>query len=130
MSERDHVEESLHYLMVNVLVDSLEKDGYLVYADHVGGLRKRPRPIGDYVPDIEARKSTEIHLIEVETRSTLGLAETREQLAKLCSAGHAKACLAVPFDCVEQARRMRDDLELEITILPCYPFVRYVGMPK
>ena len=30
MTRRDHVEESLHYLMINVLVDSLEKEGFEV----------------------------------------------------------------------------------------------------
>lgn len=130
MRERDHVEESLHYLMINILVDLLEGDGYRVLADHVRGLRSRPDPIGDFTPDIEAIRGEETRLIEVETQSTLASARTREQLRRLVSRSGAQACLAVPFDCIEQARELRDDLGIEFSILPCYPFVRYIGMPK
>lgn len=130
MSERDHVEESLHYLMINVLVDSLEKEGFEVLADHVGGLRNSPTPIGDYVPDIEARRGAEVRLIEVETQASLDSARAYDQVEKLSSATHGKAYLAVPFDCLERARELRRELEIDFEILPCYPFVRYVGMPK
>jgi Holliday junction resolvase len=130
LAERDHVEESLHYLMVNVLIDSLEREGFEVRADHVGGLRDRPSPIGNYVPDIEATMGAEVQLIEVETQNTLGTRRAREQLAKLTSAQRGKAFLAVPFDCLEQATELREDMEVDFEILPCYPFVRYVGMPK
>jgi Holliday junction resolvase len=130
LAQRDHVEESLHYLMVNVLVDSLEKEGFKVRADHVGGLRERPSAIGDYIPDIEAAKGTEVHLIEVETQNTLDSHRVREQLAKLAAAAYGKAFLAVPFDCLEKARELREELGVDFEILPCYPFVRYIGMPK
>ena len=130
MAERDHIEQSLHYLIINMLVDSLENDGFRVLADHVGGLREKPPPIGDFIPDIEARRGSELHVIEVETQSTIDTATTREQLAQLASLPDARACLAVPFDCIERAREVRDDLDVDISILPCYPFVRYVGMPK
>jgi hypothetical protein len=129
MTKRDHEEESLHYLMINVLVDSLEKEGFVVNADHVGGLRRKPADLGGYTPDIEARKGGEVRLIEVETRSTIDLPETHEQLAHL-AAGLGTAYLAIPFDCIEGARKTRDELDIDIVILPCYPFVRYVGMPK
>jgi hypothetical protein len=129
MIQRDHVEESLHYLMIDVLVDSLEKDGFDVRADHVGGLRHKPASIGDYIPDIEARKGTDLRLIEVETQSTIASPETQAQLLALTSAG-ARAYLALPFDCLEQAGQLREELETDFIILPCYPFVRYVGIPK
>lgn len=115
--------------MINVLVDSLEKEGFTVNADHVGGLRKKPASVGGFIPDIEARRGEDLRLIEVETESTIDLPETQEQMAHL-SAGRGTAYLAIPFDCIEEARRLRDDLDFEFTILPCYPFVRYVGMPK
>jgi hypothetical protein len=130
MSKRDLVEESLHYLMINVLVDKLEKDGFTVRADHVGGLRDRPESIEGYVPDIEAKRGAEVQLIEVETESTLDSEEACEQLAKLTSASRGKVYLAVPHDCLDRARGVRDDLKAGIVILPCYPFARYVGMPK
>jgi hypothetical protein len=117
-------------LMINVLVDKLEKDGFTVRADHVGGLRQRPESIDGYVPDIEARRGAEVQLIEVETESTLESEETYEQLGKLTSTSRVRACLAVPHDCIEKARGVRDKLTASIIILPCYPFVRYVGLPK
>jgi hypothetical protein len=129
MTKRDHQEESLHYLMINVLVDSLEKEGFAVNADHVGGLRNKPTSLGGFTPDIEARRGSEVRLIEVETQSTLDLPETLEQLGRLAS-GEGTAYLAIPFDCIDGARKLRDDLDIDIVILPCYPFVRYVGMPK
>ena len=129
MTKRDHQEESLHYLMINVLVDSLEKEGFTVNADHVGGLRKKPAAIGGFTPDIEARRGSDLRLIEVETKSTLNLPETQQQLTYLAE-GRGAAYLAIPFDCIDGARRLRDDLDIEFVILPCYPFVRYVGMPK
>jgi Holliday junction resolvase len=129
MTKRDHEEESLHYLMINVLVDSLEKEGFAVDADHVGGLRDKPASLGGYTPDIEARKGDEVRLIEVETRSTINLPETHEQLARLAAA-LGTPYLAIPFDCIESARKMRDEMDIDVVILPCYPFVRYVGMPK
>jgi hypothetical protein len=138
MAKRDHQEESLHYLMINVLVDSLminvlvdslEKEGFVVNADHVGGLRTRPASVGGFTPDIEARRGSDLRLIEVETQSTVDLPETQQQLTYL-AAGRGTAYLAVPFDCIEGARKLRDELDIDIVILPCYPFVRYVGMPK
>jgi Holliday junction resolvase len=129
MTKRDHQEESLHYLMINVLVDSLEKEGFRVNADHVGGLRERPASVRGFTPDIEARRGGDLRLIEVETSSTMNLPETHEQLTFMAEGG-GTAYLAIPFDCIEGARRLRDELDLEFVILPCYPFVRYVGMPK
>jgi len=119
----------MHFLMINVLVDSLEKEGFTVAADHVGHLRRRPAPIGDYIPDIEATRGDDLYLIEVETQSTLG-APGAQQLAALASQAPAKCYVAVPFDCIERARGIRECLELKVGILPCYPFVRYVGVPK
>jgi hypothetical protein len=129
MNKRDHQEESLHYLMINVLVDSLEKDGFAVKADHVGGLRARPASLGGFTPDIEARKEGDVRLIEVETKSTIDLPETQDQLTRL-GGGRGTPYLAVPFYCMDQARKLRDEIGSDIVILPCYPFVRYVGMPK
>jgi hypothetical protein len=130
MSQRDLVEESLHYLIINVLVDKLEKDGFTVRADHVGGLRQRPESIEGYVPDIEAKRGAEVQLIEVETESTLDSEEAREQLGRLTSASRGMVYLAVPHDCLEKAKGVREKLTASVVILPCYPFVRYVGMPK
>jgi hypothetical protein len=130
MPKRDLVEESLHYLMINVLVDKLEKEGFTVRADHVGGLRQRPESIEGYVPDIEATRGAEVQLIEVETVSTLDSEETCEQLGRLASASRGRVYLAVPHDCLDKAKGVRKKLAAGIVILPCYPFVRYVGMPK
>ena len=116
--------------MINVLVDSLERDGFTVAADHVGGLRAKPGLVSGIVPDIEARQGDDIRIIEVETQSTLDLPETRDQLTKLASGSDGVVYLAIPFDCMEGAKRLRDELNVEFVILPCYPFVRYVGMPK
>jgi len=130
MNEQNHLEESLHYLMINVLVDSLESQGFSVCADHVGGLRKPPTPVRGFTPDIEARRKNEVRLIEVRTESTLGLPQTRDLLAGLAGECPEGVCLAVPFDCMEAAEELRLDLDLSFTILPCYPFVGYVGLPK
>jgi hypothetical protein len=130
MNEQTHLEETLHYLMINVLVDSLESQGYSVCADHVGGLRKPPAPVRGFTPDVEARRKNEVRLIEVRTESTLGLQETRDVLAGLAGERPEEVCLAVPFDCMEAAEELRQELDLSFTILPCYPFVGYVGLPK
>jgi hypothetical protein len=127
---RSNVEESLHYLMINVLVDSLERDGFTVSADHVGGLRNKPVPISGRAPDLHAQRGQDTLLIEVETQSTLGLPETRQRLRDVAAASGGRIYLAVPFTCLGEARRLREELALDIEILPCYPFVRYVGMPK
>jgi len=130
VNERSHLEESLHYLMINVLVDSLESQGFSVRADHVGGLRMTPASVGGFTPDVEARRKNEVRLVEVRTESTLGLPETRALLAGLANGCPGEVCLAVPFDCIERAEQLRLDLDIDFTILPCYPFVGYVGMPK
>jgi hypothetical protein len=129
-ARRDHLEESLHYLMITVVVDSLEADGFTVAADHVSGLRKRPAPIGDFVPDIEAKRGEEVHLIEVETQSTLASPRSQYQLSRLAAQTGARVYVAVPFDCIERARSLRESLELNIRILPCYPFVGHIGASK
>lgn len=116
--------------MINVLVDSLEADGFEVFADHVGGSRQRPSPIGDFVPDIEAHRGKEVRVIEVETESSLGSTTAREQVARLQSTPVGKPYLAVPFDCLERAQELRLELDIDLEILPCYPFVRYIGTPK
>ena len=128
--QRDSIEESLHYLMISVIVDSLENEGFTVAADHIGGPRPRPFAMGDFVPDIEARRGEEVHLIEVETQSTLASPRTHIQLSNLAARSGIRAYVAVPFDCVENARTLRRDLKLTFGILPCYPFVRYVGVSK
>jgi hypothetical protein len=127
---RDSIEESMHYLMISLLVEALEQDGFTVSADHLGGLRPRPRAIGEYTPDIEACKGDSVHLIEVETHGSLDTDCARDQLQALVRQVDAKSYLAVPFDCLERARKMRDVLGGWIGILPCYPFVRYVGTVK
>jgi hypothetical protein len=127
---RDPLEESLHYLIISVIANSLENEGFTVAADHIGGPRPRPSAIGDFVPDIEARRGEEVHLIEVETQSTLASPRTHNQLSSLGARAGVRAYVAVPFDCIENARTLRRDLKLTFGILPCYPFVRYVGVPK
>lgn len=127
---RDHLEESMHFLMINVLVDSFEVEGFTVSADHIGGARSRPSPIGEYIPDIEATRADERYLIEVETQSTLESDRTIEQMKILAGQQGARRFVAVPCDCVEVARKVREGLEDDVGILPCYPFVRYVGIPK
>lgn len=129
-ADRDHIEDSMHFLMINVLVDSFENEGFTVRADHVGGLRLPPAAVGCFIPDIEARRGDELCLIEVETQSTLDTPRTRQQIDELSRQAHAKSYLAVPFDCIERAKQMRERLEAKIGILPCYPFVRYIGIPK
>ena len=127
---RDHLEESLHYLMINVLVDSLELQGFTVAADHIAGLRRQPAPIDDFLPDIEAKRGEEVHLIEVETQSTLASPRSQHQLTLLAAQSGAHTYVAVPFDCIDKARMIRESLELRVGILPCYPFVRYIGAIK
>lgn len=127
---QDHLDESLHYLMINVLVASLETQGFTVRADHVGGVREPPAAVGDFIPDIEARRRNEVRLIEVRTESTLGLPDTADVLAGLASDPSAGVFLAVPFNCMEEAEHLRQGLDVDFTILPCYPFVGYVGTPK
>ena len=127
---RDVTEESLHYLIISVIADSLENEGFTVAADHVGGARPRPFAIEDFVPDIEARRGEEVHLIEVETQSTLASPRTHKQLSSFASRHGVKAYVAVPFDCIEAARGLRNELGLPFGILPCYPFVRCVGGPR
>jgi len=129
-TERDHLEESLHYLMINVLVDSLESEGFAVAADHVGGRRRQPAPIGDFVPDIEAKRGEEVHLIEVETQSTLASPRFQNQLVQLAAQAGVHAYVAVPFDCIERARKLRETLNIRVGIMPCYPFVGYIGTSK
>lgn len=130
MSKRNHLEDSIHCLMINVLVDSYEKQGYEVLADHVGGLKKASRAIGGYVPDIVAKRGDEVNIIEVETESTLGDPVVELQMRNFAAAAPTRLYLAVPFECVEVARNLRKALNIEFDILPCYPFVRYVGIPR
>jgi len=127
---RDHLEESMHFLMINVLVDSFEVEGFTVKADHIGGARPRPTPIGDYIPDIDAVRGDQRFLIEVETESTLDADRAVEQMRTLARQAGARCFVAVPSDSIERARNVRQHVEGEIGILPCYPFVRYVGIPK
>jgi hypothetical protein len=120
----------MHFLMINVLVDSLESDGFTVRADHVGGLRPKPAAVGSFIPDIEARRGDDLCLVEVETQSTLELPRTRQQIEDLSRETKARSFVAVPFDCIDRARQLRERLEVNVGILPCYPFVRYIGIPK
>ena len=130
MSERDQIEELMHFLLTNVLVNSLEKDGFEVRADHVGGLRGAPTPVDGLVPDIEAVKGEETRLIEIETPSTVGSEETRKQLSAFAGKPGAKVYLAVPYDSVDAARKLRDDLGVKFSIIPCYPYVNSIGTPE
>ena len=126
---RDSMEESMHYLMISMLVEALEQDGFTVSADHIGGLRPRPSTIGEFTPDIEARRGDAVHLMEVKDSARLK-PRAQGKLQALVQQVNAKSYVAVPFDCVERARKMRDLLGGGIGILPCYPFVRYVGAVK
>lgn len=130
MASRDHIEESLHCLIVNVLVDAYERQGYEVKADHVGSLRAVPKSTGSHVPDIVATRGSEVYIIEVETQSTIDDPETQQQLKEFADAAPTRVYLAVPFECLEAARKLRHDLDIDFDILPCYPFVRYVGVPR
>ena len=130
MSERDQIEELMHFLLANVLVNSLEKDGFEVRADHIGGLRGAPTPVDGLIPDIEAVKGEEVRLIEVETSSTVGSEDTRRQMKAFAGRPGAKVFLAVPYDSVEQAHKLRDDMEVEFSIIPCYPYVNSIGTPE
>ncbi len=130
MAKRNHIEESLHCLMINVLVDSYEKQGYAVFADHVGGLKAMPEQIGRHIPDVVAKKGDEVHIVEVETQGTLESPEAEQEILDFAASAPTKLYLAVPFDCVEMARNLRQNLTAEFEILPCYPFVGYVGVPR
>jgi hypothetical protein len=129
-ARRDHLEESLHYLMIAVVAGWLESAGYSVRADHLGGPKARPAPVGDFVPDIEATRGEEVHLFEVETQSTLASPRSQYQLSRLAARAGARTYVVVPFDCIERARRLREVLEIDLHILPCYPFVGHVGASK
>lgn len=130
MSERDQIEELMHFLLANVLVNSLERDGFEVRADHIGGLRGAPTPVDGLTPDIEAVKGEEVRLIEVETPSTVGSEDTRRQITAFAGKPGVKVFLAVPYDSVDDARRLRDDLGVEFGIIPCYPYVNSIGTPE
>ncbi len=130
MSERDQIEELMHFLLANVLVNSLEKDGFEVKADHIGGLRGAPTPVDGLTPDIEAVKGEEVRLIEVETSSTVGSEEARKQITAFAGKPGVKMFLAVPYDSVDDARRVRDELDVEFSIIPCYPYVNSIGTPE
>ena len=130
MSERDQIEELMHFLLANVLVNSLEKDGFEVRADHIGGLRGAPTPVDGLTPDIEAVKGEEVRLIEVETPSTVGSEDTRRQITAFAGKPGVKVFLAVPYDSVDEARRLRDELDVEFSIIPCYPYVNSIGTPE
>ena len=120
----------MHFLLANVLVNSLEKDGFEVRADHIGGLRGAPTPVQGLTPDIEAVKGEEIRLIEVETTSTVGSEETRKQITAFASKPGVEVFLAVPYDSVEEARSLRDDMDVKFSIIPCYPYVNSIGTPE
>ena len=130
MSERDQIEELMHFLLANVLVNSLEKDGFEVRADHIGGLRGAPTPVDGLIPDIEAVRGEEVRLIEVETPSTVGSEDTRRQITAFAGKPGVKVFLAVPYDSVDEARRLRDELDVEFSIIPCYPYVNSIGTPE
>ncbi len=130
MSQRDQVEDWLHFLLISVLVNALEEEGFAVEADHVGGMRQKPESIGGYVPDIVARRGDHIRLIEVETQSTLASPRTASQIEAFCRHASATIIVAVPFDCLALAHRLREELDLDFVIMPCYPLVKYVGVPR
>jgi len=130
MSERDQIEELMHFLLANVLVNSLENDGFDVKAKHVGGLRGHPSPVEGLVPDIEAKRGDEVRLIEIETPSTLRTEETRNQIATLARKAGAKVYLAVPHNSLEDARKLREDMGGEFRIIPCFPYVNSIGTPE
>lgn len=130
MSERDQIEELMHFLLANVLVNSLEKDGFDVRADHVGGFRGAPAPVEGMTPDIEAVRGDEVRLIEVETPSTLGSQETRKQITAFAGKPGVKLFLAVPYDSVDEARKLREDMGVKFGIIPCYPYVNSIGTPE
>jgi hypothetical protein len=130
VSERDQIEDLMHFLLANVLVNSLEKDGFEVRADHIGGLRGAPTPVDGLTPDIEAVKGGEVRLIEVETPSTVGSDETKKQITAFAGKPGVKVFLAVPYDSVDDARRLRDELGVKFSIIPCYPYVNSIGTPE
>ena len=103
MSERDQIEELMHFLLANVLVNSLERDGFEVRADHIGGLRGAPTPVDGLTPDIEAVRGEEVRLIEVETPSTVGSEDTRRQITAFAGKPGVKVFLAVPYDSVDDS---------------------------
>jgi Holliday junction resolvase len=130
VSERDQIEELMHFMLANVLVNSLENDGFKVKADHIGGLRGSPAPVGGFIPDIEATKGNEVRLIEIETPSTISSKQAREQMQAFVRKPGVRAYLAVPYDSVDDARKLRSDLDLEFGIIPCYPYVNSIGTPE
>jgi hypothetical protein len=127
---RDQIEESLHYLIISVLAESLEREGFAVATDHVARRGLPPAAIGGFVPDIVARRGGDTRLIEVETQATLRSTRTRAQLEAYAAQPGVRVCVGVPFDCIEGARRVREEVGFDLGILPCYPFVRYVGVQK
>jgi Holliday junction resolvase len=130
VTKRDQIEELMHFLLANVLVNSLEKDGFEVRADHIGGRRGAPTPVEGLTPDIEAVKGDEVRLIEVETPSTVGSEDTRKQIVAFAGKPGVKVYLAVPYDSVDEARKLREELDVEFNIIPCYPYVNSIGTPE
>lgn len=128
-SKRCSNEETIHNMIISLLVEFYEKLGFEVRADHLGGFRECPDRIGSYVPDLLVRKGGDIRVIEVETRSTVDTPKTRNELTQFSSAKH-KLVLAIPHECLEAAIQLRTSLEIDFEILPCYPMVRYVGVAR
>ncbi|MBE0595713.1 MAG: hypothetical protein IH614_00425 [Desulfuromonadales bacterium] len=118
--------EIRHYLMVNVLVDSLRRAGYdEIEADH---LVSAPRPqdvLGEHglslVPDVVACKDGKKIIFEVKTEEALFAPETEEQLRTF--ARHAEEtgcefCLLVPERCGPKVKYLLASLGMpELSVL-------------
>ena len=111
-------------------------------ADVLAGLDDRDRSFNRRIGQVLGReggpekvgrsevKGEEVRLIEVETSSTVGSEDTRRQMKAFAGRPGAKVFLAVPYDSVEQAHKLRDDMEVEFSIIPCYPYVNSIGTPE
>lgn len=128
-SQRNSNEETIHTLMVRLLVEFYERLGFDVKANHLGGFRETPDPIGSQIPDLVVKKGDDIRVIEVETKDTVDTEKTRQQLREFTSKQH-KLVLAVPYECLQSAMELRENLAIDFEILPCYPMVRYVGVAR
>lgn len=115
-----------HYLMINVLVDSLRRAGYdEIEADH---LVSAPRPqdvLGEHglslTPDVVASKDGKKIYFEVKTEEALFAPETEEQLRTFTR--HAEETgseffLLVPERCGPQVKYLLDSVGLpELPVL-------------
>ncbi len=94
-------EHELHDKLVRAQIKAYQAEGTSVVAADLEGWVKPP-VVGSHIPDIVAKKDGRTIYNECETCDTIGLDQTREQLADFSRHGHLE--VTVPQSCLEQAK--------------------------